>query len=112
LRRPKHDFPIGYKCGGLTVESEKVARTDGKPNNKWGYWCLCSYCGFRKWISYSTLCNNVVKSCGCYTRQLLSKNAVNASAALEAEKEFVRHYTDNKPPEPQLEDFIQQGDPP
>lgn len=101
-RTPKYSFPIGFKCGGLVVDSEKVERTDGKPYNKWGYWCNCSYCGSRKWISYSTLCNKSAKSCGCYTRRFLSENAM---AVLEAEKEFVRKYTDGKPPEPRIEDY-------
>jgi len=100
-------FPIGYQCGGLVVESEKVARTDGRIHNKWGYICRCTYCGCTKWISYSQLVNGSTKSCGCMTRQFLSNCSTNAVIAMEAEKDFVKKWTNNKEPEPRFEDFLE-----
>ena len=98
-------FPIGYKCGGLVVESEKTARTDGRTSNKWGYICRCTYCGCTKWISYAQLHNGSTKSCGCMKRQFLSGGNVDAEEVTEAEREFVRKWTRNKEPEPRIEDY-------
>ena len=89
---PDGYLPIGHLCGGLEVISERVARTDGKKNNKYGYICLCRFCLTQKWVSYASLSGRCAKSCGCMSKEWLRK-ANTKNEVLLNEDNFIEKWS-------------------